>query len=123
MSRNEEVTKFAKLSKVEKGKLTLSWLSDLVKNKQLNIADVMYILNSYETTFSNLDKFNTMLELTHITASTISKMFGFGYAKSMRVINLLIKEQAIVKDENKYKIIDKEKFKKVGKLLFEKDDK
>lgn len=123
MSRNEEVTKFAKLSKVEKGKLTLSWLSDLVKNKQLNIADVMYILNSYETTFSNLDKFNTMLELAHITASTISKMFGFGYAKSMRVINLLIKEQAIVKDENKYKIIDKEKFKEVGKLLFEKDDK
>ncbi|MBO5954926.1 MAG: hypothetical protein J6Q13_03055 [Clostridia bacterium] len=116
--KNKEIDKFAKLSSAEKGKLTLSWLADLVQSNNLTIQDVMDIINNVDTTFSKLDKFNSMIITNRVNPSTISRLFGYGYAKSMRVINLLIKEQAIVKFEDKYKIVDKEKFKQVGIQLF-----
>ena len=116
--KNEEIDKFVKLNKKEKGEMTLLWLADLVQTQNLTIQDVMDIINSVDTTFSKLDKFNSMLITNHITPSIISRLFGFGYAKSMRVINMLIKEQAIVKLDNGYQIVDNENFKRVGEKLF-----
>ena len=122
MKKNEEIEKFIKLSNEQKGNLTLSWLSELVQAQHLTIQEVMDILNSVETTFSKIDKFNSLLLTNKINASTISRLFGFGYAKSMKIINLLVEEHALVKTESGYVILDKEKFKEIGKRLFEKEN-
>ena len=119
MNRNTVIEEFVKLNQEDKGKLTLLWLADFIKTNALNIVDVMDILNNVETVFSKTDKFNSMIISNSVSASMVSRLFGFGYAKSMRVINLLIKERAIIKFENRYKIVNKEKFQEVGKRLFE----
>lgn len=119
MKKVEGIEFYQRLNKQQKGELTLAWLADLIKTNKLTIIDVMDIINAVDTTFTKLDKFNSMIITENVSASTISRLFGYGYAKSMRIINILLKENAIVKIENSYKIIDKEKFKAVGISLFE----
>ncbi|MBQ7798020.1 MAG: hypothetical protein IJ371_02750 [Clostridia bacterium] len=119
---NQEIQKFTKLSKQQKNQLTLGWLVDLIKTNHLTLHDVMDIINSCDQTFSNIDKFNSMIDNNHVNASTISRLFGYGYAKSMKIINLLLEEKAIIKQNNGYSIVDKEKFKQIGEQLFNKGE-
>lgn len=122
MVKKDKLQDYFKLSKDEKGKLTLFWLISLIKDRQLTIEDVVDILNSLEPTFSNVDKFNTLLVSEFFSASTISRLYGFGYSKSMNIINTLLSKNIIIKYENKYKILDKEKFKDVGNKLLKGDN-
>lgn len=118
MTKNKIINDYAKLSKNEKGKLTLLWLTELIKEQKLTIQDVMDILNCVDNSFSNIDKFKSMLVNNYVSASTISRLFGYGYAKSMKIINLLLDEKAIKRQEHYYTIVDKNKFNSIGENLF-----
>lgn len=118
MNKIEKLEDFIKLNKTEKKSLTITWLIDLIKTEHLGVEDVIDILNSIEPTFSKADKIECLLINGHISTSTISRLFGFGYAKSAKIINTLISKNVIVKYENSYKIIDKVNFKNVTKELF-----
>lgn len=122
MSKRKEIEHYCKLSKEKKGKLTLLWLTDLIKTENLTLQDVIDILNNVDDSFTKLDKFNSMLINNNVSASTISRLFGYGYAKSMSVINELLQQNAIIKYTNTYKIVDKDKFKLVGEKLFKSTD-
>lgn len=111
MLKKDKIEEFIKLNKIEKSNLTLKWLIDLVKTEGLTIEDIIDILNCIEPTFSKSDKFNSLLIRGTLTVSSISRLFGYGYAKSMHVISMLLKQNIITKHENCYKIIDREKFK------------
>ena len=108
---------FAKLSRKEKEQLTLKWLIDLVKTENLSIEDIIDILNSVDSCFSKSDKLNTLLVNDTISASAVSRILGYGYAKSMNFINNLLKRNVIIKKDGCYKIIDKEAFKTTTKEL------
>lgn len=120
MDKNEIKQQFLKLSKDEKDKLTIKWLNQLVKDNQLQPSDVMDIINSLYENLTDIEKFNKLSECKMIRAATISRVLGYGYVKSMRIINLLIENNAIIKSENGYKVISKANFKQVGKNLFNK---
>lgn len=117
-----ELENFIKLSKQEKNNLTIGWLINLAKTHHLTLNDVMDIINLCDDTFSNMDKFNSMLVNNYVSASKISRLFGYGYAKSMKIIKLLLDEKAIAKTEKSYTIIDAEKFKQIGKQIFNKGE-
>lgn len=124
MIKKGRIEQFIKLKTSEKANLTLSWLIDFVKAENLTIEDVMDILNCIEPTFSKTDKINSLLTSGTISVSIISRLFGYGYAKSMNIINSLVKQNIITKQDNCYKIIDKENFKlKTAKLISAETDK
>ena len=111
MCKIEKLDDFIELSKNEKKNLTLSWLIDLVKTEHLSIEDVVDIINNIEPTFSKAEKFECLLLKDKFSASTISRLFGLGYAKSMKLINALIENNLIVKYDSCYKVINKKGFK------------
>ncbi len=111
MCKIEKLDDFIKLSKNEKKNLTLSWLIELVKKEQLSIEDVVDIINNIETTFSKAEKFECLLLKDKFSASTISRLFGLGYAKSVKLIQVLLDNNLIVKYDSCYKVIDKKGFK------------
>lgn len=113
MNKTEKLETFVKLNKTEKKNLTLSWLIDLIKTQQLKIEDVIDILNCVEPTFSKLYKLEYFLTSGKISISSLSRLLGFGYAKSSSIINKLSKRNIIVRYEKDYKIIDKINFKRV----------
>ena len=117
MCKLEKLEEFKKLNKMEKKNLTLSWLIDLIKTQHLGVEDVIDIINSVEPTFSDADKLQTLLIKGQISVAIISRLFGFGYAKSSSIINQLLQQNVITKYEQCYKIIDKENFKKITKEL------
>lgn len=119
MNKIEKLEEFKKLNKTDKKKLTISWLINLIKQEQLTLEDVIDILNNIEPTFSKIDKLECLLINGQISTSTISRLFGFGYAKSSKIINTLILKNVVVKYENTYRIIDKENFKTITKELLE----
>ena len=120
MTKAEFKEQFLKLTKEEKDKLTLSWLIDLVKNNTITIRDIVDVISSCYDGLSNIDKFNKLKENEIITASTISRVFGYGYSKSMNIIKLLLENKSIKKIENGYQIISMTNFEKVGEILFKK---
>lgn len=117
MIKNGLFAEFVKFDQSEKEKLTLKWLTTLVKTHNLTIEDVMDILNCVDLTFSKIDKLNSLLINGSISATTISRILGYGYAKSMNYINTLLKKNIIVKVDKGYKIIDKDKFKLANEEL------
>lgn len=119
MCRISKLENFIKLNKTDKKKLTISWLIDLIKTEHLGVEDVIDILNNIEPTFSKVDKLECFLINGEISTATISRLFGFGYAKSSNIINILLKKNVITKYENSYKIIDKVNFKTITKELLE----
>ena len=120
MNKIEKLENFLKLNKQDKKNLTISWLLDLIKTEHLGIEDVIDILNNVEPTFSKVDKLECLLINGYISTSTISRLFGFGYAKSAKIINILASKYIIAKYENSYKILDKTNFKITTKELLEK---
>lgn len=118
MCRQEKLEQFVKLGKNEKKNLTLSWLTDLIKSENLSIADVIDILNCIQPTFSKADKLNAVLINGVVTTSTISRILGYGYAKSVKLINEMLSKNLIVKFDNSYKVIDKDNFKIFTQNLF-----
>jgi len=119
MKKIEKLDNFIKLNKTDKKNLTISWLIDLIKTEHLGVEDVIDILNNIEPTFSKIDKLECLLMNGHISTSSISRLFGFGYAKSSNIISILLKKNIITKHENSYKILDKENFKVIIKGLLE----
>ena len=111
MCKIEKLNDFIKLSKNEKKDLTLSWLIELVKKEHLSIEDVVDIINNIEPTFSKAEKFECLLLKDKFSTSTISRLFGLGYAKSMKLIQVLLDNNLIVKYDSCYKVIDKKGFK------------
>ena len=111
MCKIEKLDDFIELSKNEKGDLTLSWLIDLVKKEHLSIEDVMDIINNIEPTFSKAEKLECLLIKDKFTTSTISRLFGLGYAKSMKLVQVLLENNLVVKYDSCYKVIDKKGFK------------
>lgn len=122
MTKREMFTEFIKFDQSKKEGLTLKWLTTLVKTHNLTIEDVMDILNCVDLTFSKLDKLNSLLTKGRISATAISRILGYGYARSMNYINTLLKRNIIVKFDNSYKIIDKERFKLANEELIKGDD-
>ena len=120
MDKNEIKQQFLKLTKAEKDELTIKWLIQLVKDNNLQPNDVMDIINSLYENLIDIEKFNKLSEYKIIRASTISRVFSYGYVKSMKIINLLIENNAIIKIDNGYKVISKANFRQVGKILFNK---
>ena len=119
MKKIDKLENFINLNKTDKKNLTISWLIELIKTEHLSIEDVIDILNNIEPTFSKVDKLECLLINGQISTSTISRVFGFGYAKSSRIINCLVQKSIIAKYDNCYKIIDKANFKLVTKELVE----
>lgn len=119
MRKIEKTEGFVKLKKSEKKNLTIAWLIDLIKTEHLGIEDVMDIINNVEPTFSKAEKLECLRINVQISTSIISRLFGFGYAKSSNLINNLVKKNVIAKHENCYKILDKVNFKTVTKQLLE----
>ena len=119
MNKIEKIEDFTKLNKAEKKNLTMSWLIDLIKTEHLEVVDVIDLLNNIEPTFSKVDKLECLLINGHISTSIISRLFGFGYAKSSKIINILVSKNIVTKYENSYKIIDKTNFKTTTKELLE----
>ncbi|MBQ8522045.1 MAG: hypothetical protein IJ458_00085 [Clostridia bacterium] len=117
-----EFQNFIRLTKQEKNNLTIGWLINLIKANHLTLNDVMEIINLCDDSFSNIDKFNSMIINNYVSASKISRLFGYGYARSMKIIKLLLSEKAITKQSSGYKIVDAEKFKQVGNQLFNKGE-
>ena len=117
-----EFQNFIRLTKQEKNNLTIGWLINLIKSNHLTLNDVMEIINLCDDSFSNIDKFNSMIINNYVSASKISRLFGYGYARSMKIIKLLLSEKAITKQSSGYKIVDAEKFKQVGNQLFNKGE-
>lgn len=117
-----EVDNFITICKNDKEKLTWAWLDELVKTKNLSVEDVKAILDDIYADSCDLHKFYRLAGLECITASTFNKVFHFGYGKSMRVINLLLRHNAIKKVSFGYAITDLEAFKKVGKSLFKREE-
>ena len=117
MCKIDKIANFVKLNKIEKKGLTLSWLINLVKTEHLGIEDVVDIINNIEPTFATIDKLECLLARGIISTSTISRLFGFGYAKSSGIISALVKNNVITKYDNCYKIIDKTNFKSVAQKL------
>lgn len=111
MTKREMFTEFIKFEQNQKEQLTLKWLLTLVKTHNLTIEDIMDILNCVDSTFSKEDKLNSLLIKGTISATAISRILGYGYARSIKYINTLLKRNIIVKFDNSYRIIDKEKFK------------
>ncbi|MBR4999014.1 MAG: hypothetical protein IKY10_03955 [Clostridia bacterium] len=111
MCKIEKLDNFIELSKNEKRDLTLSWLIDLVKTERLSIEDVVDIINNIEPTFSKAEKLECLLLKDKFSTSTISRLFGLGYAKSMKLIKVLIENNLVVKYDSCYKVIDKKGFK------------
>ena len=111
MCKIKKLDNFIELSKNEKRDLTLSWLIDLVKTEHLSIEDVVDILNNIEPTFSKAEKLECLLIKDKFTTSTISRLFGLGYAKSMKLVQVLLENNLVVKYDNCYKVIDKRGFK------------
>ena len=116
--KKEKLEQFAQLGKEEKENFTLLWLTNLIKTEQLTIEDVIDILNNVNPTFSAADKFNAFLIGGTLTISSVSRLFGYGYAKSKSIISALLSRNIIAECNNSYKIIDKEKFKLVSSELF-----
>ena len=108
---------YIKLDRETKRDVLISTLTSLYGNHQLTIKDVVDIMCEANT-LTDEDKFNVMLLTNHVSASTISRLFGFGYAKSMKIIQMLINEKAIEKIETKYNIISVTNFKSVATKLF-----
>lgn len=121
MTKEEKIELFVSLSKHDKANLTLLWLIDLIKTEHLTIEDVMDILNCVSPTFSKTDKFSSLLLGGTVSVSSISRLFGYGYAKSVSFINSLLKQKVIEKQDNCYKIIDKQKFKMVSRDFIKSD--
>lgn len=119
MNKIDKLDNFIKLKKQDKKNLTISWLIDLIKTEHLEVVDVLDLLNNIEPTFSKVDKLECLLINGHISTSAISRLFGFGYAKSSKIINVLVSKNIITKYENSYKIIDKANFKTTTKELLE----
>ena len=111
MCKIEKLDNFKELSKNEKKDLTLSWLIDLVKTEHLSVEDVVDIINNIEPTFSKAEKLECLLLKDKFSTSTISRLFGLGYAKSMKLIQVLLDNNLIVKYDSCYKVIDKKGFK------------
>ena len=111
MCKIEKLDDFIELSKNEKRDLTLSWLIDLVKKEHLSIEDVVDIINNIEPTFSKAEKLECLLIKDKFTTSTISRLFGLGYAKSMKLVQVLLENNLVVKYDSCYKVIDKKGFK------------
>ena len=111
MCKIEKLDNFIELSKNEKKDLTLSWLIDLVKKEHLSIEDVVDIINTIEPTFSKAEKLECLLIKDKFTTSTISRLFGLGYAKSMKLVQVLLENNLVVKYDSCYKVIDKKGFK------------
>ena len=111
MCKIEKLDDFNELSKNEKRDLTLSWLIDLVKKEHLSIEDVVDIINNIEPTFSKAEKLECLLIKDKFTTSTISRLFGLGYAKSMKLVQVLLENNLVVKYDSCYKVIDKKGFK------------
>ena len=119
MNKIEKLDNFIKLNKQEKKNLTISWLIDLIKTEHLEVVDVLDLLNNVEPIFSKVDKLEYLLINGNISISIISRLFGFGYAKSSKIINILMNKNIIAKYENRYKIIDKTNFKRITNELLE----
>lgn len=113
MCKIAKLNNFIKLSKNEKEKLTLSWLIELVKKEHLSIEDVVDIINNIEPTFSKAEKFECLLLKDKFSTSTISRLFGLGYAKSMKLVQVLLENNLVVKYDSYYKVIDKNGFKAI----------
>lgn len=113
MCKLDKIDEFSKLSQTEKKNLTLSWLTNLIKQQHLNIEDVVDILNQIEPTFSKAEKLECILLKDKFSTSTISRLFGLGYAKSVKLINVLMENNIVVKYDNCYKVIDKKGFKDI----------
>ena len=111
MCKIEKLDDFIELSKNEKRDLTLSWLIDLVKKEHLSIEDVVDIINNIEPTFSKAEKLECLLIKDKFSTSTISRLFGLGYAKSKKLIQVLLENNLVVKYDSYYKVIDKKGFK------------
>ena len=111
MCKIEKLNDFIELSKNEKKDLTLSWLIELVKKEHLSIEDVVDIINNIEPTFSKAEKLECLLIKGKFTTSTISRLFGLGYAKSMKLVQVLLENNLVVKYDSCYKVIDKNGFK------------
>lgn len=118
MNREQFQEQFLKLSKAEKDGLTLRWLIDLVQNYDISISDIIETLSIEYKDLSNIDKFNKLAQEDVVSASKISRVFGYGYSKSINIIKMLLKNEAIKKVDVGYKIISIPKFKDVGKQLF-----
>ena len=111
MCKIEKFDDFIELSKNEKKNLTLSWLIDLVKTEHLSIEDVVDIINNIEPTFSKAEKLECLLLKDKFSTSTISRLFGLGYAKSVKLVQVLLDNHLVVKYDSYYKVIDKNGFK------------
>ena len=96
MCKIEKLDDFIKLNKNKKKDLTLSWLIELVKKEHLSIEDVVDIINNIEPTFSKAEKVECLLFKDKFSASFISRLFGLGYAKSIKLINVLIENNLVV---------------------------
>jgi len=117
MCKKAKIVNIIKLSKEEKGNLTLLWLSNLIKEEHLNIEDVIDILNSIDNTFSNTDKLQSLLISGTLSIASVSRILGLGYVKSVNFVQELLKKNVITKYDNCYRIIDKLNFKAVCKDL------
>ncbi len=109
-----------KLSNSEKQSLTIGFLTELLKNGHLNLNDIIEIFNSSYVNLTDIKKFEMIGNEGVVTASKILRVFNYGYAKSMSIINLLIEHNAIQRQEKGYKVISKTNFNKVGQILFNK---
>ncbi len=118
MDKNEFKEQFLKLTKEEKDSITLGWLIDLVKNNSITISDIVDVISFDYKDLSNIDKFNKLKENEFISTSTISRIFSYGYSKSMNIIKLLLENKAIEKTSKGYQIISMTNFEKVGEILF-----
>lgn len=122
MTKREVFTEFIKFDQSKKEGLTLKWLITFIKSHHLTMEDVMDILNCVDLTFNKEDKLNSLLTKGTISATAISRILGYGYARSMNYINKLLKRNIIVKFDNSYKIIDKERFKLANEELIKGDN-
>ena len=113
MCKIEKLDDFMLLTKKEKKNLTLSWLIEFIKKENLSIEDVVDIINNIEPVFLRVEKLECLLLNDEFYTSTISRLFGFGYAKSVKVINFLLQKNLIVKFEKGYKVIDKSRLKDI----------
>ncbi len=110
MNRTEFKEHFIKLTKKEKYNITLGWLSDLVKNNHITINDIVEIIVSSYNDLPGVNNIENLTENNYINTSTISKLFGCGYAKSIHIIKLMIENNIIERVAKGYKIISLIKF-------------
>lgn len=113
--KNREI--FLKLSKEDKENLTMDWLRDLMIKNRLNFEDVIEIFNACYGN-SDMQRWVNLASDETFGICTIARLFGFGYPKSKRIVEDLVKEEVVEQLEKSYKILSKDKFLAYGEKLF-----